>query len=69
METLLIKKGTQVAYDNLKAQGKTNDNTIYFTTDTHRIYIGSAEFSRPTECINDLSFIVGSETIVAIDKQ
>ena len=69
METLLIKKGTQVAYDNLKAQGKTNDNTIYFTTDTHRIYIGNIEFSRPTECVNDLSFITGSGTIAAIDKQ
>ena len=69
METLLIKKGTQAAYDALRANGKTSDNTIYFTTDTRRIYIGSAEFSRPTECVNDLSFITGSGTIAAIDKQ
>lgn len=67
MDTLLIKKGTQAKYDALTTK---DENTIYFTTDTHRIYIGSIEFSRPTECVSDLMFITSDDAqCQVIDKQ
>jgi hypothetical protein len=46
MDILQLKKGLQADYDKLTSK---DPNTIYFTTDTKRIYIGADEFSRPTE--------------------
>ena len=39
---IIYKYGTQSAYDALQTK---NDNTIYFITDTHKIYVGSTEYS------------------------
>lgn len=68
MNTLNILKGTQKNYDALSTK---DPNTIYFTIDTHRIYIGNEEFSRPTECVNDLQFITPSNNnaLTVIQKQ
>jgi hypothetical protein len=70
MEVLQLKKGLQADYDRL---GYKDPNTIYFTTDTKRIYIGDDEFSRPTEVLQTLSFNGGSDTsydsIVVVQKQ
>lgn len=56
-----------------------HNNTIYFIyevdeqgniiSQSGRIYIGSIEFSRPTECLTDLSFIVGNNNVDAIKKK
>lgn len=41
-QNVIYKYGTQSAYDALTQK---DDNTIYFITDTHRIYVGSSEYS------------------------
>lgn len=52
MSTLLsIKKGPQSGYDALVK----DDNTIYFTTDTHRLYIGNIEYTNDNNIIEVLS--------------
>lgn len=67
MEALKILRGTQANYNNIANK---DPNAIYFITDTKRIYIGTEEFSRPTECINDLIFITSdASNPVAIEKQ
>ena len=65
MNELKIKRGTQAAYDKIATK---DPDTIYFITDTKRIYIGSDEFSRPTECVADLAFIVNNADVHAITK-
>lgn len=67
MEALKILRGTQADFEKIASK---DSNAIYFITDTHRIYIGETEFSRPTECVQDLSFIVSNgENLITIDKQ
>ena len=41
---VLFSAGLQSAYNGISVK---NANTIYFTTDTRRIYIGDTEYSRP----------------------
>jgi hypothetical protein len=48
MEALKILRGTQADFEKIASK---DSNAIYFITDTHRIYIGETEFSRPTECV------------------
>ncbi len=48
MSILNIKKGTQANYNAITSK---DANTIYFTTDTKRIYIGDKEYARPTDTV------------------
>lgn len=54
MEPLRILRGN---WEDFKALETKDNNTIYFILDERRIYIGETEFSRPSECISDLSFV------------
>ena len=55
-----------------------HNNTIYFIyevdgsskpiSNSGRIYIGDTEFSRPTECLKDLTFIAGDSSVETIKK-
>ena len=76
MNELRIVKGTLEQYNTRVAAVAMADettknihnNTIYFIMDVHRIYIGNIEFSRPTECVTDLAFIVNNADVHAITK-
>ena len=39
-----FKRGTMAAFANVATK---DPNTIYFITDTNRIYVGDSEYSRP----------------------
>lgn len=46
---ITFKYGTQEAYNGLSS---IDENAIYITTDTHRIYIGGADYTDDTQMIN-----------------
>ena len=38
-DNVIFKKGTQASYNNLTTK---TDGTFYWTTDSHRLYVGGA---------------------------
>lgn len=67
LQNLIIKKGLWEDFQKLATK---DENTIYFIIDKGRIYVGNTEFSRPTECVSNLSFTTNDETTLsAINKQ
>lgn len=45
-EKILFKAGLQAAFDGI---GSKDVNTIYFVTDTQRLFVGETEYSRPVQ--------------------
>lgn len=41
-----LKRGTAAAFANLATK---NSNTIYFITDTNRLFVGNSEYTRPVQ--------------------
>ena len=44
-QSVKFKQGTQEQYDTLKETGALEENALYFTTDTHRLFLGENEIS------------------------
>jgi hypothetical protein len=54
MLDIIFKVGLQSAYDALKAAGSTDNGTLYFTSDTKKIYKGATLYTGSVEQVDEL---------------